>query len=142
MPLPRPAPGMVVRYGYLWGNEADAGRIEGTKHRPCVIVVAAARLGDGRVRVRVAPVTHAPKDSGTGVLIPDKVKRHLGLDAGHSWIALHEYNEFVWPGPDLRPVSSARPGVWSFGVLPVELFDELKAKLRVVRAQRRVARAD
>ncbi len=51
MPLPRPAPGVVVRYAYLWADKANAGHREGRKGRPCV--VAAERQGDGRVRVRV-----------------------------------------------------------------------------------------
>jgi hypothetical protein len=142
MPLPRPAPGMVVRYGYLWSREAEAGRVEGRKFRPCVIVVAATRQADGRIRVRVAPITHTPADPARGLRLPDRVKRHLGLDEDASWIVLDEYNEFVWPGPDLRPVSASRPGVWSYGVLPVEVFAEIKARLVALRAQRRVVRPE
>jgi hypothetical protein len=79
--------------------------------------------------------------SAGSVRIPDRVKRHLGLDEAESWIALHEFNEFIWPGPDLRPVSGTKPGVWTFGVLPVEVFAELKAKLAAVRTRRRVVRS-
>jgi hypothetical protein len=32
-----------------------------------------------------------------------KVKRHLGLDAGASWIVLAKANEFVWSGVHLQP---------------------------------------
>lgn len=67
---------------------------------------------------------------------------HLGLDADAAWIALHEYNEFVWPGPDLRPIAASRPGVWTYGVLPVELFAELKSRLIALRDQRRIARPE
>ena len=35
MPLPRPAPGMVIRCAYLWSDEADAGRSEGAKAETC-----------------------------------------------------------------------------------------------------------
>jgi hypothetical protein len=142
MALPRPAPGMVVRYGFLWRDEADAGQTEGRKHRPCVIVLAALRQADGRVLVRVVPITHAPTNPDRGVAIPTKVKRHLGLDDDGSWIVLDEANEFVWPGPDLRPIRHDRPGVWTYGVLPVELFRELQARLRAVLRQRRVARGE
>jgi len=33
-----PEVGLVIRHGYLWWNEARAGREEGVKDRPCVIV--------------------------------------------------------------------------------------------------------
>jgi hypothetical protein len=134
-------PGMVVRYAFLWSDEARAGAVEGRKDRPCVIVVAATRQSDGRVRVRVLPMTHtAPKEPARGVAVPGKVKRHLGLDADASWIVLDEANDFVWPGPDLRPVSRSRTDVWSFGVLPREVFAEIQARLRTVLEQRRTAR--
>ena len=66
------------------------------------------------------------------------MKRHLGLDADASWIVLDEANEFVWPGVDLRPTSRAKPGVWTYGVLPRELFEAVQARLRRVIDQRRV----
>jgi hypothetical protein len=64
------------------------------------------------------------------------------LDADASWIVLDEVNEFIWPGVDLRPVSRAKPGVWTFGVLPSEMFDEIRTKLRAVLQQRRTVRTD
>ncbi len=81
-------------------------------------------------------------ESARSIAIPPKVKRHLGLDADASWIVLDEVNEFVWPGVDLRPVSGLKPGVWTFGVLPTEIFDEIRAKLRTVLQQRRTVRSE
>jgi hypothetical protein len=139
--LPRaPFPGLIVRYAFLWNNEAQAGRTEARKDRPCVVVLATRRLTDGRVRVRVVPITRAPHDPDRSVALPLKVKRHLGLDREASWIVLDEANEFVWPGVDLRPIARTRPGVWTYGVLPKELFDELQDRLRRVLSQRRIAR--
>ena len=138
MPLPKtPFPGMVVRYSFLWSSEARAGETEGRKDRPCVIVTAIRRAADGRLRVRVLPITHLPSEKTRSIAIPAKVKRHLGLDADASWIVLDEVNEFFWPGVDLRPVSRSKPGVWTFGVLPTEIFDEIQAKLRAILRQRR-----
>lgn len=143
MALPKaPFPGMVVRYSFLWSSEANRGQTEGRKDRPCVIVTAVRRVGDGRFRVRVLPVTHQSAEEARSVAIPQKVKRHLGLDVGDSWIVLDEVNEFFWPGVDLRPVSRSKPGVWTFGILPTELFDEIRAKLRAVLRQRRTFRTD
>jgi len=142
VPLPKtPFPGMVVRYAFLWSSEARAGETEGYRDRPCVIVTAIRRAADGRLRVRVLPITHVPTEEARSIAIPAKVKRHLGLDADASWIVLDEVNEFFWPDVDLRPVSRSKPGVWTFGVLPTEIFDEIQTKLREVLRQRRTLRA-
>lgn len=143
MPLPAtPFPGMIVRYSFLWSSEASAGETEGRKDRPCVVVTAVKRVADGRFRVRVLPITHRQSEAARSVAVPPKVKRYLGLDADASWIVLDEVNEFIWPGVDLRPVSRAKPGVWTFGVLPSEMFDEIRTKLRAVLQQRRTVRTD
>ena len=143
MPLPKaPIPGMVVRYSFLWSSEARAGETEGRKDRSCVVITAVLRQADGRFRVRVLPMTHVPTDPARTIAIPQRVKRHLGLDADASWIVLDEVNEFVWPGVDLRPVSRSKPGVWTFGVLPTELFDEIRNKLRTMLDQRWIARGE
>jgi hypothetical protein len=133
---------MVVRYSFLWSREAAAGETEGRKDRPCVIITAIRRATDGRLRVRVLPVTHRPTEGSRSIALPPKVKRHLGLDADASWIVLDEANEFFWPGVDLRPVSRSKPGVWTFGVLPTEIFDEIQTKLRTLLVQRRTFRQD
>ncbi|WP_119677948.1 type II toxin-antitoxin system PemK/MazF family toxin [Indioceanicola profundi] len=140
MPLPQaPFPGLVVRYAFLWSHEARSGREQGAKDRPCVIVVARRRLADGRYLVRVAPITHRESDSGRGIPLPVKVKRHLGLDADASWVILDEFNQFIWPGVDLRPVSHERPGVWTYGVLPEELFADIRAMVRSIIEGRRAS---
>ena len=141
--LPKtPFPGMVVRYSFLWSSEARSGETEGRKDRPCVIVTAIRRAADGRFRVRVLPMTHTPSDAARSIAVPPKVKRHLGLDADASWIVLDEANEFFWPGVDLRPISRPKPGVWTFGVLPTEIFEEIQAKLREILLQRRTMRTE
>jgi hypothetical protein len=141
--LPRtPFPGLIVRYAFLWSDKARAGRTEARKDWPCVIVLAVRREADQRLRIRVVPINHAPHHPDRAVEVPLKVKRHLGLDADASWIVLDEANELVWPGVDLRPISRAKPGVWTYGVLPQELFEALQARLRRILGQRRVARTD
>jgi hypothetical protein len=141
--LPRtPFPGLVVRYAFLWSSEARAGETEGRKDRPCVVVTAVKRAADGRFRVRVLPMTHRATEAARSVAIPPRVKRHLGLDVDASWIVLDEVNEFLWPGVDLRPISRSKPGVWTFGVLPTELFDAIQAKLRAILRQRRTLRGE
>jgi mRNA-degrading endonuclease toxin of MazEF toxin-antitoxin module len=127
---------MVVRYAFLWSHEALMGRPEASKDRPCVVVIAAARQPDGRTRVRVVPITRTPKSQDRGIALPDRIRRHLGLDADESWVVFDEANDFDWPGPDLRPMSRRQVGVWSYGFLPVEFFDALRQRLAATVRQR------
>ena len=109
MALPEPTPGLVIRYAYLWGRESDQGAEDGSKDRPCAVVLAAKRQGE-ETRVVVAPITHAAPGLGAAAIeIPTETKRRLGLDNERSWIITSEVNVFEWPGPDVRPLP-ARPG--------------------------------
>ena len=54
--FPEPQPGLVISYAYLWSEEAEQGRIESRKDRPCAIVVAVETPGPvPRKRVAVVP---------------------------------------------------------------------------------------
>ena len=129
MSIPDPQLGLVLSYSYLWHHEHRAGREEGVKNRPCVIVLAVLRPDGGNTIVRVAPVTHsAPDNLATAFELPAAVKRHLGLDGERSWVILDEVNEFGWPGFDLQPVPRL-PNSFAYGFLPPRLFDQLLAKL-------------
>jgi len=55
MSLPIPKPGLVIRYSFLWNNEKAKGTVEGSKDRPCAIVVAVKRTADGDIDTIVAP---------------------------------------------------------------------------------------
>ncbi|QND56947.1 MULTISPECIES: hypothetical protein [Mesorhizobium] len=124
MSLPLPKPGLVIRYNFLWSAERLSGKVEGTKDRPCAIVVATPTDTDGHIRTIVAPITHSPpSDKATSVEIPAVVCRALGLDEGRHWIRLDELNRFLWPGYDIRPRSN---GSYAYGMLPPALFDQLR----------------
>jgi hypothetical protein len=58
MAIPTPEAGLVIYYAYLWHHEHHAGREEGLKDRPSVIVLAVERESDGSTIVTVVPVTH------------------------------------------------------------------------------------
>jgi hypothetical protein len=114
---------MVIRYAYLWQREDELGHEEGLKDRPCAIVAALIRENQG-ARVVVLPITHTPPDADcTAVEIPQAVKRSLGLDDERSWIIVSEGNDFVWPGPDLRPQPGADLSTVAYGFLPPRLFE-------------------
>src|ERR1700736_2923482 len=79
MPIPNPEPGLVISYAYLWHREHQAGREEGRKDRPSVIIVAGrpvddvcrhqagvpvGREADGATVVTVLPITHSGEPLG------------------------------------------------------------------------------
>lgn len=131
----KPRVGHVLRYAYLWKHEHDSGREEGSKDRPCVLVVSISDES-GRTYVRVLPITHrAPHDPRIAIEIPAATKRRLGLGGERSWIVLSEGNRFAWPGPDLRPVPRRRPPTVYYGPIPPKLFELVRARLiEVIRA--------
>ena len=108
----------------MWKREAEAGREEGAKDRPCAVVLAVEGEG-GRMRVLVLPVAHRqPQPRDSGVELPQPTKARLGLDGERSWIVVSEANDFTWPGPDLRPLPGQRQGSTSAacGFLPPGVF--------------------
>lgn len=140
MTFPRPEPGLVIRYAYLWLSEYHEGRDEGTKDRPCAVVLSMAD-DEGETRVTVLPVTHtAPVDPSTAIELPVATKQRLGLDGERSWIVLGEGNEFLWPGPDVRSVPGANPASISYGFLPPGLFRIIRDRFLAL-ARERKARA-
>lgn len=139
MPLPEPKPGLVIGYAYLWRTEQESRLEEGGKDRPCAIVLARVQADRDTV-VMVAPITHSPpRMSGTAVELPDATKRRLGLDDQRSWVVVSEVNRFIWPGPDIRPVSRDEPQCFSYGFLPPRLFKTLTRTMAELQQQRRLA---
>lgn len=135
MSIPAPKPGLVIRYSFLWSSEHKSGAVEGTKDRPCAIVVAVPQGEGGQVRTVVAPITHAaPDDPSASLEVPANVCRNLGLDGARHWIRFDELNRFTWPGYDLRPRSD---GSYHYGMLPRGLFEELRSGIIEAQKARR-----
>jgi hypothetical protein len=137
VPFPEPVPGLVVRYSYLWAEEYGSGREEGTKDRPCAIILVSSEENGEHV-VTVLPVTHAPpSDPGLAVEIPAATKHRLGLDDERSWVVLSEANRFIWPDPDLRPARRGDATIIAYGQLPYTLFETIRHSfVAAVRARR------
>jgi hypothetical protein len=134
--LPKPEAGLVIGYSYLWKREALAGLEEGRKDRPCAIILASYEPADGRHRVMVAPISHQPPtDEALALEIPQSIKRVLGLDWARSWVHF-EVNRFLWPGPDLRPVSRDEPTRFAYGHLPPNLFAQIVKRIADLAAAR------
>jgi hypothetical protein len=135
--LPKPVPGLVIRYSYLWYRELLQGRDEGQKDRPCAIVAALRTDENGDTRVLAPPITHAPPDDQSlAIEIPTKVKERLHLDDARSWVVLSEWNDFIWPGPDLRRLPGAGDASVAYGMLPPGLFSTIREQfLSLVNAR-------
>ncbi len=139
MSWPVPRPGLVIRYSYLWESEARQGREEGVKDRPCAIVLVILREGEHPI-VRVLPVTHSPPaDPADALEVPQPTKRRLGLDSERSWVILSEANDFIWPGPDLRPAVNADPASVVYGMLPPGFMKVLRERLLQRWREKRMA---
>ena len=137
MPLPKPVPGLVIRYSYLWYSEHLEGRDEGQKDRPCAIVASILADEHGNDRVLVLPITHSPPNHASlAVEIPAKVKQRLQLDDARSWVVLSEWNEFIWPGPDLRRLPGANDSSVVYGMLPPRLFGAIRERFLALVSSR------
>jgi hypothetical protein len=137
--LPRPQPGLVIHYSYLWADQQAAGAEEGRKNRPCAVILSNQTI-EGEQIVTVVPLTHTtPRSQEDAVELPNAVKTHLGLDEERSWIVITEFNSFLWPGPDLRRRPGVEPPRFDYGMLPPRLFAHLRDKLLAAHAARRVA---
>jgi len=146
-----PKPGLVIRYDFLWKEEERAGRNQGMKDRPCAIILATKPKEDGSREVVLCPITHSPpQGKESGVEIPAKVARHLGLDDARSWIKTHQVNTVTWEADRLPyGVTPAHPGAWSFGQLPQALgrqaFNQVRERSQeqsLAQVRRRDARID
>jgi hypothetical protein len=119
-PFPEPYAGLVIRYSYLWKREHETGREEGTKDRPC------ANTSHSPFWITI---THSPPpDLADAIEIPTETKKRLGLDTDRSWIMITEANEFLWPGPDLRPVPGDDASTIAYGPLPPRFFAQVRDK--------------
>ena len=128
----RPAPGDILPYSYLWSHEADAGREDAAKERPCGVVLA---VGDGETpTILVAPITSRDPGRGEAIALSLGV---IGLSRA-SWIVPWELNLFRWPGPDVGRAANPVGAPWRLGSLTPSLrtllADRVEAMLKARRA--------
>jgi len=137
-PLDEPQPGFLIRYSYLWRDEARRGQEEGRKDRPCAVVLT-TRLDGEHLSVYVLPVTHsAPARFSDAIEIPPATKHRLGLDDVPSWVVTNELNVFTWPGLDIRNVGNMDGSRrYAYGILPRAMTLDL---IEAVREHRRSSR--
>jgi hypothetical protein len=122
--LPQPEPGLVIRYDYLWTEEAAAGRDQG-KDRPACLVAASDSAIHPRFVVML-PVTHsAPTGATVGIEVPPKVRQMIGFDDEPCWVIVSEHNIDEWPNAGLQPIPG-QPGTFAYGFIPPRLFARIK----------------
>lgn len=128
MAIARPVAGLVIRYSFLWRDEAARGQEEGSKDRPCAVILVTVGADNEQV-VTVLPITHTPPaDMTVAVEIPPGTKRRLKLDDDRSWIVVTDANRFIWPGPDLRFAHVGNSSSNAYGLLPTLIFNEMRDK--------------
>lgn len=129
-----PMVGQVVLHHFLWVEEARAGRYEGTKARPCVVVAVESVSRDSALRVTVLPVTSkAPRTGNSAIAIPETVKTSMGLDRTRlAWIVIDDANVFGWPGFDLVPLAG---GDFVRGSVTTGFFRQIIAAVSSAYAQ-------
>lgn len=137
MSIPTPVVGLVINYSYLWRHEHDRGFLEGSKDRPCAVILTIEK--ESGLEVAVLGITHTPPLKADQALeIPQVAKRRLGLDAERSWIVTTETNVFLWPGPDLRPRNADDQESIAFGMLPADVMLELRRRFRERAVSRQI----
>jgi hypothetical protein len=113
----KPVAGDVIHYRCLGRHEADAGREDGRKTRPCLVL--ATRESAKEPVVHITPATTQHFASADHVAIPDAVIRQLSLDA-RSIVVTSKYNSFVWIGPQVFPRADV---LVHYGKVPERLHD-------------------
>jgi hypothetical protein len=90
--------------------------------------------------VTVVPITHSPPiDRADAVEIPPAVKAHLGLDDLPSCVVVTETNDFLWPGPDLRPRPLIKPARFDYGMLPPRFFAYVRDRILQAHLHRKLS---
>lgn len=129
MSLPKPLPGLVIRYRYLWADDAAEGHLDADKERPAAIAMVVDAPSGVEARVYVLPITHSQPTAEIEALeIPASVCRAAGLDALPTWVVVTEFNEFVWPGLDLSVVPGRKPATIAYGFLNADFFAAVRER--------------
>ena len=130
---PKPQPGMVLSYSYLWNREHLKGETEGRKDRASVVALVVAQ-GTGDIAYVLPTSTSEPTEGDPWVIeIPRSIKDRLKLDDKRSWINVTEFNIFAWTGYHLRPIKllpgQPKPAQETclYGYLPNTFFKKVTA---------------
>lgn len=135
-----PQVGQVVRHHFLWAEEQEAGRSEGAKARPCIIIAIEPRP-NAELRVTLLPITsQPPRSDATTIAIPAVLATRFGLDpARPAWVVIDHANVFTWPGFDLVP---SRYGGFIHGAVTSGFFQQIASAVLAVHSRGKLRIAD
>lgn len=131
MTLPKPAPGLVIGYEFLFREDAAAGLENANRPHPGAIILVAS-TGPNQ-RVSVVSISHSPPSPSEAkfrMKLTHSECREMGLDDGDHWVNLRDVNSFDWPGYDLKPI--APDGGYVFGRMQKSTFIRLVTALKAV----------
>lgn len=113
-----PGRGAVINYVFLFEAEKTAGRDEGVKERPVVILAA-----DEKGYIVVPVTTRGEIDPSSVLPIPADVGKAMGLpQPENSSVVVTEANSFDWMGHDVRPRAN---GSFLYGIVPPGFFGKI-----------------
>jgi mRNA-degrading endonuclease toxin of MazEF toxin-antitoxin module len=126
-----PAPqGTIIDLPFLWKHEADAGRVEGSKDHPCVVIASAQDMA------LVVPISSQPVPIASkpyAVEIPPAIARQIALPRMNSVVLCDHANIIDWPTPFARSTMTRR--------ITGALLGEILETYRKARADRVVSTA-
>jgi hypothetical protein len=122
MPIPNPEPGLVI--SYLWHYEHQAGREEGQKDRPSVIVLAVEREAGEATVVTVLPITHSPPaDPASALKIP--FAGQTASRSRHRPLMDRRRRRQRVSLARLRPAKIPHTDRYDYGFLPPRFFNQI-----------------
>ena len=139
MVLPKPRPGLVVGYDFLFREQVDAGMENAGKPHPAAIVIVAEQ--DVQTRVSLVAISHAPpgpRQARHYLKLRPAECRQMGLDSGDHWVNLRDINSFDWPGYDLA--RTAPGGNFVYGRMSKGTFVRLVEAITVCAGRRSIPR--
>lgn len=139
MPLPKPAPGLVIGYEFLYREDEAAGLENANRPHPCAVILVTE---DGpNQRVRLVAISHSspsPNNARHHMQLTPTECGQMGLDSGDHWINLRDINSFDWPGYDLRPIAPGKTYV--FGKMSKTTFARLVSALKECAGRKTISR--
>lgn len=139
MSLPKPRPGLVIGYDFLFREQAAAGMENANKPHPSAIVIVTEK--GVQTRVSLVAISHSPPSPSEAQfrlkLTPSEC-REMGLDKGDHWVNLRDINSFDWPGYDL--MKTAPGGSYVYGCMSKGTFIRLVSAIKVCAGRKDMPR--
>jgi len=139
MALPKPRPGLVIGYDFLYREQANAGMENPGKPHPAAIIIVASK--DVQTRVSLIAISHSPpspSEIGHYLKLTPVECREMGLDSKDHWVNLRDFNSFDWPGYDLS--RSAPGGSYVYGTMSKPTFIRIVEALKACAGRHSISR--